>query len=93
MGAALTLAALRDAREREYRIGILQSSAMAVGVYRRLGFEQYSTYLVYAGTGQELRPRGPLQTPAMFRGGHGETSCRGASCRSRRQTSGCPGGT
>lgn len=52
IGTALTLAALRDARERGCRIGILQSSAMAVGVYRRLGFEQHSTYLVYAGTGQ-----------------------------------------
>ena len=52
MGTALTLAALRDARERGYRVGILQSSAMALGAYRRLGFEQYSTYLVYAGTVQ-----------------------------------------
>ncbi len=53
IGTALTLAALREARERGYRIGILQSSAEALGVYRRLGFEQYSTYLVYAGAGEE----------------------------------------
>ena len=52
IGTALTLAALRDARERGCRTGILQSSAMALGVYRRLGFEQHSTYLVYAGTGR-----------------------------------------
>ena len=51
-GTTLTLAALRDARKRGCRIGILQSSAMALGVYRCLGFERYSTYLVYAGTGQ-----------------------------------------
>ncbi len=50
-GAALTLTALRDARRRGYRICILQSSAMALGIYRRLGFEQYSTYSLYVGTG------------------------------------------
>jgi ribosomal protein S18 acetylase RimI-like enzyme len=53
LGAAVTLAALREARELGYRIGVLQSSEMGLGVYRRLGFERYGTYAVYAGTGQE----------------------------------------
>jgi GNAT superfamily N-acetyltransferase len=53
LGAATTLAALLEARQLGYRIGILQSSAMGMSVYRGLGFEQYSTYSVYVGTAQE----------------------------------------
>lgn len=58
LGTAMTLAALQKARGRGYRIGILQSSEMALGVYRRLGFERYSTYTVYAGTGEHQRWQG-----------------------------------
>lgn len=43
LGTALTLRALRDARSLGYRVGVLQSAPMAVGVYRRLGFKQYCT--------------------------------------------------
>jgi GNAT superfamily N-acetyltransferase len=53
LGAAVRLAALRASRELGYRIGILQSSAVGLGVYHRLGFEQYSTYYIYVGTSQE----------------------------------------
>jgi ribosomal protein S18 acetylase RimI-like enzyme len=53
LGAAITLAALGEARELGYRIAVLQSSAEGLGVYRRLGFEQYSTYSIYVGTRHE----------------------------------------
>ena len=39
IGSLLTLQALLGARERGYRVGVLQSSEMGYNVYRRLGFE------------------------------------------------------
>ena len=41
MGTTLTLAPLREARAMGYRIGLLDSSNMGLGVYRRLGFQKY----------------------------------------------------
>ena len=38
LGSALTLAPLLDARQAGYRIGVLQSSEMGFGVYKRMGF-------------------------------------------------------
>jgi GNAT superfamily N-acetyltransferase len=51
IAAAMTLAPLREARAMGYRIGILHSSAMGLGVYRRLGFQECCrmSHYVWAG--------------------------------------------
>jgi GNAT superfamily N-acetyltransferase len=47
IGAAITLAALQDARRLGYRLGILGSSSMGYSVYQRLGFREYCTLELY----------------------------------------------
>lgn len=47
IGAAITLAALQDARRRGYRIGVLGSSSMGYPVYQRLGFQEYCSLDIY----------------------------------------------
>jgi ribosomal protein S18 acetylase RimI-like enzyme len=51
IGSALTLAPLREARAKGYRIGILHSSEMGLGVYRQLGFQEYCRMSHYVWTG------------------------------------------
>ncbi len=47
IGSALTLAPLCDARDLGYRIGILGSTEIGLGVYRRLGFKEYFKFGIY----------------------------------------------
>lgn len=44
----MTQAALQEARELGYRVGILQSSRLGLGVYRQLGFTEYCQMSHYA---------------------------------------------
>jgi GNAT superfamily N-acetyltransferase len=52
IGTAMSLKPLLDAREMGYRISILRSSEMGVGVYRRLGFREYCKIGRYVWTGE-----------------------------------------
>ncbi len=52
IGSALTRAPLLDARAWGYRIGILQSTAMGLNLYRRLGFKEYCMFRAYFWSGE-----------------------------------------
>lgn len=47
IGAAVTLAALQEAKNLGYCDGVLGSSEMGYGVYRGLGFEEYCRIGLY----------------------------------------------
>jgi len=51
IGAAVTVAVLRDAIERGARFGVLESSAMGHSVYRRIGFRDIASLQVYGWPG------------------------------------------
>lgn len=47
VGSAITLAPLLEARDRGYRVGILQASSMGYNVYRKLGFDDFGKLSVF----------------------------------------------
>ncbi len=47
IGTAMTIAPLREALALGYRTGVLDSTEMAVPLYRSLGFQEYCTFSVY----------------------------------------------
>lgn len=56
IGAAVTWAALHDAKAKGYRIGILGSSPMGYSVYLGMGFEEYCKTAIYEWGGPEGEP-------------------------------------
>jgi GNAT superfamily N-acetyltransferase len=52
IGMAMTLTALLEARAMGYRIGVLHASSLGVGVYRRLGFQEYCRLCRYVWPGE-----------------------------------------
>jgi len=52
IGSALTMAPLLEARAWGYRIGTLQSTAMGLNLYRRLGFREYCKFHAYIWQGE-----------------------------------------
>lgn len=56
IGAAVTLAVLRHARDLGYRIGVLSASPMGEPVYRRLGFATYCMLSEYEYVPPETNP-------------------------------------
>ena len=53
IGTVMTLSPLIDARRKGYAIGALFSSEMAVGIYRKLGFQEYGKGNIYLWQGSE----------------------------------------
>jgi GNAT superfamily N-acetyltransferase len=47
IGTAISLAPMREALKMGYRVGVVHSSKMGYGVYRRIGFQDYCTIGIY----------------------------------------------
>lgn len=57
IGTAITLRALAEARDRGYRLATLCSSRMGLGLYKRLGFCEYSRFMFYTLRGYGAQSR------------------------------------
>jgi GNAT superfamily N-acetyltransferase len=60
VGMAMTLVPLCEARVIGYRIGILHSSPMGLGMYRQLGFQEYCSVSDYIWAGETNRDKSRL---------------------------------
>jgi GNAT superfamily N-acetyltransferase len=47
IGTAISLTPMKEAHEMGYKVGVVHSSKMGYGVYRRIGFEDYCTIGIY----------------------------------------------
>lgn len=47
IGRAMTILPLLDAKQRGYRVGVLQSSEMGYPIYRKIGFQEVCRYQLY----------------------------------------------
>lgn len=47
VGGAITMAAVRDARDLDCRLAVLSCSPMGYSIYRRLGFEDRCRFLIH----------------------------------------------
>jgi GNAT superfamily N-acetyltransferase len=56
IGFAITLKALQEARDMEYRVGILQASKMGEPVYRKIGFQEYCKISSYIWLNEPQKP-------------------------------------
>jgi len=54
IGRLMTELPLIEARQRGYRIGILQASSMGYSIYKRIGFEEICMYRLYLQTPKRL---------------------------------------
>lgn len=59
IGTAATLAPLLYARDRGFRIAALESSEMATGVYRRMGFREFCKFGLYTRAAPSQAAPGP----------------------------------
>ena len=53
IGYAMTKLPLLDARSQDYRVGVLFSFEMALGIYLKLGYQEFSEGKIYLWQPQE----------------------------------------